>query len=390
MDYQDIARKIFSRSKYVASESDVKRLATNMVLLEKRGLGKLNKRLDDARKHTKIFETIAEHNFAMLLVSRHGTTTPISYEPDMEGQRPPDFKVEIENITYWIQMKDLSKLERENRQEKLIQKIKEKAKGIKVSKFFSCTLSDDFKEICLSELIEFITDKASTATENERFLFTGCENNQKAEIAFWSADNIEALTLGYGGDLEVLNITGLSKEQIKQSLLNAAGAFTWDLDERNINCAVIEADSEEDIDICDALFGTEYDIGNSSQGHVGWSRKEDGLFSDPDFSKKIAGVITIKRKGERDEEISALSPEEVVSRLSPDEKEIFSNMTPEEIKVALEWKEPGPIADYYMILYMNKKFKHLLEGMKKLLNFDKVVYYNMRPPMGDGDFKLSD
>ncbi len=42
-------------------------------------------------------------------------------------QRPPDFKVEIGGITYWIQMKDLSKLERENRQDKIIQKMKERS-----------------------------------------------------------------------------------------------------------------------------------------------------------------------------------------------------------------------------------------------------------------------
>lgn len=65
-------------------------------------------------------------------------------------------------------------------------------------------------------------------------------------------------------------------------------------------------------------------------------------------------------------------------------------MTPEKIKKALEWKKPGPIADYYVILYMNDKFKHVLQNMKKLLSFDGVIYYDMRPPMGHGNFKLSE
>ena len=63
-------------------------------------------------------------------------------------------------------------------------------------------------------------------------------------------------------------------------------------------------------------------------------------------------------------------------------------MTQEQIKEALKWKSPGPIAGYSMILYMNNRFKHLLEQIKKLLNFDKVVYHDMRPPMGNGNFGL--
>lgn len=116
-----------------------------------------------------------------------------------------------------------------------------------------------------------------------------------------------------------------------------------------------------------------------------WSRKEDGFFTDSNVSKKVAAVIAIKRKRERDEEISVLTPEEVVGQLSPQEKEISNNMTPDEIKKALEWKSPEPVADYSLILYMNNGYKHLLENIKGLLSFDKVVYYNMRPPMGNFD-----
>jgi hypothetical protein len=49
-DYLNIARKIFAGSRYEASEEDVKRLADNMALLAKRGLGKLNQRLIDSGK----------------------------------------------------------------------------------------------------------------------------------------------------------------------------------------------------------------------------------------------------------------------------------------------------------------------------------------------------
>jgi hypothetical protein len=117
-DYVTIARKIFAGPGYEASEEDIKKLTDNIVLLEKKGLGKLNKRLIDGGRG--VWATIAEHNFAVILVSQHCATIPISYEPDIGSQRPPDFKVEIGDIAYWIQMKDLSKLERENRQDKII------------------------------------------------------------------------------------------------------------------------------------------------------------------------------------------------------------------------------------------------------------------------------
>ncbi len=381
-DYIDIVRRIFNGTRYDASDEDIKRLADNMVLLEKRGLGKLNKRLIDSKGG--VWATIAEHNFAAILVSKLCSAIPIDYEPD-GLQRPPDFKVDMGDITFWIQMKDLSKLARENRQEKMIQDIKEAAKQIKVGKFYSCKLSDDFTKGCLTELIKFMNDKAVFALEEESFLFTG-KNNEKAEVKFWFPGKValSQLTLGYAGDLEVVKITGLARDQIKGSLRKAVEAFDWDVDQRNINLIVMEADNKEDIDICEAVFGTEYEL--FAVDKHSWCRKNDGLFNNSDFSAKVAGVIAMKRKSEWVEEISTLSPEEVVRRLSPQEKEISNGMTPEEIKKTLEWKSPGPIADYSLILYMNDGFKHLLENIKRLFSFDKIVYYNMRPTMRKGDF----
>lgn len=384
-DYISIARKIFAPTRYEASVEDVKRLADNMALLEKRGLGKLNEKLIKEGVRG-MWAIIAEHNFAVILVSQHCSSIPISYEPapDSGSGRPPDFKVEIGDITYWIQMRDLKKLARESRQDKIIQQIKRDAKEIKIGKFFSCMLSDDFKEDCLPELRNFMENKAASAVEGERFLFTS-KSNQKAEIEFWSKGKIalSELTLGCSGDLETVEITGLAKEQIKKSLLNAVGAFNWEADQRNINLIVMEADKKKDRDICNALFGTEYYeiIGKDSHS---WSRKDDGLFGEPDFSKKVAGVIAIKRKREwvNENEIFPLSPD--AAKLA----EGFG-MTHEEIKKALKWKDPGPIADYCLILYMNNRLKHLLEDIKRLLSFDMVVYYNMGPPMGQGDFGLS-
>lgn len=71
-DYINIARRIFAGARYQTSDEDVKRLADNMLLLETRGLENLNQRLlDSVKKVSKIWETIAEHNLAVLLTSQH-------------------------------------------------------------------------------------------------------------------------------------------------------------------------------------------------------------------------------------------------------------------------------------------------------------------------------
>lgn len=345
MDYLSDARRIFCGSRYQVTEEDMKKLAENMALLEKRKLGKLNERLKDNPRG--VLATIAEHNFAVTLVSQHSSEIPICYETS-EKQRPPDFKIKIGKITYWIQMKDLSKPERENKQDKLIQGIEKKAEEIKIGRFFSCMISDDFKESCLPELIKFIKDKAASASEEESLHFTG-RDDQRAEIEFLSPQNnkLSQLTLGEAGDLKMVETTEQTKCQIKQSLLNAAKAFDWDVDEKNINLICMEADDEMDLDICDALYGTEFPGIRKGCSRPTWGRKDDGLFRNSDSLRKTVGVIAIKRKKRK------------------------------------------LISDYNVFLYMNNSFRSRLEDVKKLLTFDKVVWCNMRPPMGHGNFLRS-
>ncbi len=375
--YIETAKNVFEKSKYKAIEEDIKRLATNMVLLEKRGLDELNKRLITARNN-QVWDTIAEHNFAVMLVSQQSPTTVIDYELPAPGRRP-DFRVKIGNITYVVQVKNLARLARENIQGKIMGEIKRLASEIKIGKYLGCTLSDHFNKDCLPELLSFIKDKAGSAGEGENYLFED-KNNQKAEIMFWSPQMtvLSELTLVCEGDIEILEITDLSKDQIIQSLQNAARAFNPKSDEQTINLIAMEADNKYDLDICDALFGKEYEK-SYSNGSSGWDRKADGFFGNQNFPEKVAGVIAMKRKSERVEEIMPLSPEE---------KEISCDMSPEEIKEALKWKTPGPIADYSLILYVNDAFKHRLEDIKKLIHFDKIVYYNERPHMGNGNFEI--
>ncbi len=362
MDYNDIATKIFSKTRHKATQGDISRLASNMALLESRGLTKLNKRLIDSQREGVIWATIAEHNFAVILVSHHPLTTPINYEPDIGLQCPPDFKVDIDGSTYWIQMKDLSLLERENRQNKIIRKIKDAAKAIPLGKCFACTLSDGFKEDRIPELIEFIKSKVSTAAEQGSMIFDA-DGNQRAEIRFWLAEKsrVSNLTMVYAGDFEAANLTGLDTGQMRQSLRRAAEAFEWKTDQKNINLVVMEADGKDDIDICDAFFGTEYD--ELSEGQPRWDRQNDGLFKESELARKVAGIISLKRKPE----LCELSVQSTSG------------------KKALT-KKCVPISDYHRILYINDKFTHLVDKIQSLIRIDLVVDHNLRPPMGGGDF----
>src|SRR5207249_11957969 len=61
--------------------------------------------------------------------------------------------------------------------------------------------------------------------------------------------NLSHLTLGAVGDADIVEVTGLSEGQIKQSLCKAASAFNWDVKQHVINIVVMEADNYHDINI---------------------------------------------------------------------------------------------------------------------------------------------
>ena len=176
---EDIARKIFAKAKYQATEEDIKRLSNNMTLLKARELGNLNQRLIEGGRG--IWDTIAEHNFAVGLCSLQDPTITIRYEPSEGLQRRPDFKIGKGSITYWIQMKKLVPLGRENRQNKIIEQIKRETKDIKIKKFFSCDLSSDFTHSDVSELVKFITNTADSSLEGKDYFFQ-YDNEQKARV----------------------------------------------------------------------------------------------------------------------------------------------------------------------------------------------------------------
>jgi len=345
LDFIKFAIDVFADTKHQASDADIQKLASNARILESRGMSKLNRRLSEGGR--KVRDTLAEHRFAVNLVSYHKQSVKISYEPDEDGlRRPPDFKIVSDDLTYWVQMKRLSNLERENRQNKIIQKIRSGAKEIAVGVFFGCDLSEHFSEKDVPALIDFLATKSSNPEEGKNYGFPS-EENPKAIVEFWypNRSEISSLTLGISSDMDVIEETGLAKEQIKKSLKKAARAFEWDVNQNTINLIAMDADKHEDIDICDAIFGTEFEI--FSQNRHSWSREKDGFFLLPDFLNKVAGVIVLKSK------------------------------------------ERSPVSDYLATLYINDIFKNRCNNFDKLLTFSNVIHFKMRPPMGKGNFDIS-
>jgi hypothetical protein len=330
---EKLAIMVFEGTKYRPSTEDIEKLSGNILLLEEAGLGKLNKRLLEGGR--KVWDTLIEHNLAAELILP-GVIRKIAYEPK-DFSPPPDFRIEKDNFTYWVQVKNLARLERENRQTKIFAKIRRCVETIPAPKFFQVLLSLDFDESEVQDLQRFIGEKAKESIDDQEYAYPD-STNPKAKITFWSPQkaSLQRLTLGISGDMEMAELTGLAEKQIKGSLLNAAIAFKWKSDQTTINLIVLDADKQYDINICEALYGTEFEI--ISRDRHAWSREKDGLFHDQDFSSKVAGVIALRRKE--------------------------------------NWR---PLSQYNKTLYINETFRNRIEHIQRLLSFGKLVRFNMRP-----------
>lgn len=337
-NWNNIATMIFEGTKWGASDEEIKLLTQRLLILEERGLSKLNKRLIEGGE--KIWDTFAEHNFCNELIEHNTSNIPILYEPvEFEGKifnRPPDFVIEKDEVTFWIQMKNLSVTERENRRSKDIKQIKKLAQDIKVNKFFWCNFSEDFNSSDVKPLINFITTIAADSIDDKEYLYPS-PDHIKAEITFWEPKKtvFQHLTLGGSGGIEFVNVTGESSTQIRNSLNNAAGAFTWDTDNKNINLIAMEMGnaSHHNIDVGEAVFGDEV-FTYGTNGGQGWHRANNGFFNDPNFCSKVAGVIAVKRK------------------------------------------EHLPVTAYTKLLFINDRFKDMTEQISLIMDFDRVIYFN--------------
>jgi hypothetical protein len=182
-----ISRDIFEGTRYKATDADIRKLSQNIILLERRGLTKLNQRLIEGGR--KIWDTFVEHNFAVSIVSLLGPNVCICYEPSEGLQRPPDFKITKNAVTYWIQIKNLAKLERENRQANIIKEIGRRISDIKISKFLGCKLAEDFCPSEIAGLIAYITQIAKEANDSKEYIL-GKETSPKAKLEFWFPNKV--------------------------------------------------------------------------------------------------------------------------------------------------------------------------------------------------------
>lgn len=338
INVKKIATMILEGTKWKASDEEIKKLSNNILALEQRGLSQLNKRLIDGGR--KIWDTFAEHNFANELIEYHPSDTAILYEPNQfQGRtlrRPPDFVIQKDCITFWVQMKKLSSTERENRQSNAIEQIKRLSKKIKVNKFFWCNLSKDFDFSDVKPLVNYISNVATDSIDEKKYIYPA-PNHIKAEVTFWKPNKavFEHLTMGGSGGLEPVNVTGESRTQIRSSLTNAAGAFDWNSDNKNINLIVMEIGNacHGIIDIGEAVFGDEV-FTYGTNGRQSWHRDDNGFFNDHNFGFMVAGVIAVKRK------------------------------------------EHLPVSRYTKLLFINERFREKLEQIHLILDFDRTVFFN--------------
>jgi hypothetical protein len=250
--------------------------------------------------------------------------------------RPPDFVVELGNLTVWIQMKKLAVTERESRQDKAIDRIKAQSANVKVPLFFWCDLAPTFELSDVERFLKFIAGMAVQGVHHKPYAWPSA-TDCKVEVTFWPPRKmkLEHLTLGGAGDLNVLNVTGESCEQIRRSLQKAAGAFEWDTDDANINLIVMEigSQSHDDIDVADAVFGKE--ILHHVRGES-WTfhRDGDGFFNDPAYASRVAGVV-VRRRAKHE-----------------------------------------PICPYHTMLFINESFLDRIEQIQSAVGFDKLIRFN--------------
>lgn len=330
-----LAEMVFESTNYAATDEEVNMLAANMDLLAGVGLAALNRRMLQGGR--KIWDTFTEHNFAAKVAKLHGGAIAIHYEPRDGLRRPPDFKIDMAGTIWWVQIRTLSSLERESRQSRLIARIREAAKVIEIGAFFSVELAEDFADGDVPTLIAAIGQQVRTASESGPQVFPAV-GTPKAVFDTWlpRKTTLPHLTLGTASDMNFVDETGLAKVQIVQSLRKAAGAFEWPLTHDIINLVAFDCTRHHDIDVADAIFGTEYDL-IGARGRS-WSRNRDGFFHAVDESARVAAVIGLRRT------------------------------------------HRSPVSDYYTFLYVNEATREYAPRIHALLHCDREVHYNMRPP----------
>lgn len=278
------------------ASDDISNLKNNIELLKSRGLSSLNDRLFEQTKRIQFLSTLTEHNFAanLLKLKTDINEKNVSYEPSDIGNGRPDLHITYNGVNFIVQIKRFSQLKFRNIQNKIYNDIERELEKIEIGKFVDLRLPNNFTKNDIRSLVNRIQEIALKENNEANVSINGAVFSLRKPNKL----QLNHITFGKLGDLEAVEITGLAREQIKSSLLKAAKAFERDSDRCNINLIVAETNgsSHDVIDLCEALYGSEYSTFDEKTGKALLHRYDDGLYMQDDFSKKVAGVIALRRK----------------------------------------------------------------------------------------------
>lgn len=337
VNYRQFALEVLNRTKYHSDEEEIQKLEQQMQLISEHGMDDLNQvLLSNARGSSrKVLDFIAEHNFAADLI-RFDPESTLLYEPSCYSSRPTDFVRCHASSLGFMQMKRLNESESDNRRKKMLDRLVTNFQSIPVGKFIVLNLSEDFKEVEVQPLTNFIASSVQSAVDRET-LYYPTEEDPIATFSFYPPNRLQLkhLTLAAASDSEFVDITGVAETQVKASLEKAAGAFEWDNSHQRINLIVMEAENYEDIDISQAVFGTEIYVIQGSTVQPG--RDADGFFHDPSYCNRLCGVIALRRV------------------------------------------DGGLITSYRKTLFINERFLPMVDQVRQMVDIEEVITTNDWP-----------
>ncbi len=261
----------------------------------------LIKRLENSGRN--ILDTLVEVNFAASVITSLKHHIEIYYEPDIGLPRPPDFQIINNETTFWIQIKNPSRLAREDRQSKIMQEIQLALSNIPIKLLCSCEISDKMVIKQIPTFVEYIKNTVSSKDFriNKAYSYLSIEDPLVVVKFCYPAqkNEIEHLTLLTCSDLPnkgeyMIDVTGLDKKQIQDGLCNAAGAFSWEPNINTINLIAICIEQDHQCDaLFEAVYGTEGLIVKEKDSYL--FRKADGFFLKSE-AKNVVGIIALQRQ----------------------------------------------------------------------------------------------
>jgi hypothetical protein len=244
-------------------------------------------------------------------------------------------------------MKNLSNLERENRQSKLVDRIRQGVAQIPVGRYLTISIAEDFTEAEGQLLFSQLSEAATTAIDHVDYPFIiGGQQRGSYSLSWPRTAKLEVVTLVASADLEMIDLTGLAPTQIRGSLHKAARAFTWPVTPSVINLIALDCNMHDDIDLCDAIYGTEFDRFGPA-GHS-WSREPNGFFPADAPMTNVAGILSLRS----------------IDR--------------------------SPVSDYSIRCFINENHMDRLAEIERLLPMRPTIHYNMRPEPPNGTFDPHD